>query len=100
MFALWLVQHSTNNIGWKTRTIESTYEIIIISFGTEQQLATAKLEPTKRSVGTITAFGDGIATISGLDDAMSGELIFARPTHLWTRTQPKKKQRWCRVTHR
>lgn len=41
----------------------------------EHQLASVKFEPTKRSVGTITAFGDGIATISGLDDAMSGELI-------------------------
>ena len=41
----------------------------------EQQLEAVKLEPTKRSVGTIISFGDGIATISGLDDVMSGELI-------------------------
>ncbi|HAV14924.1 MAG TPA: F0F1 ATP synthase subunit alpha [Candidatus Pacebacteria bacterium] len=41
----------------------------------KKQLAGAKLETTKQSVGTITNFGDGIATISGLDDVMLGELV-------------------------
>ncbi|OGJ22400.1 MAG: F0F1 ATP synthase subunit alpha [Candidatus Pacebacteria bacterium RIFCSPHIGHO2_01_FULL_46_10] len=41
----------------------------------KKQLAGTKLEITKQSVGTITNFGDGIATISGLDDVMLGELV-------------------------
>ena len=41
----------------------------------EQQLAHSHLEPTKKSVGTILTFGDGIATVAGLDDVMSGELV-------------------------
>lgn len=41
----------------------------------EQQLSHAALQPTKKSVGKVLTFGDGIATVEGLDDVMSGELV-------------------------
>jgi F-type H+-transporting ATPase subunit alpha len=41
----------------------------------QDQLKAVKTAPTVKNVGTITAFGDGIATIAGLDQVMSGELV-------------------------
>jgi len=41
----------------------------------EKQLEAAKLEPTKKSVGVMSSFGDGIAQATGLDEVMYGELV-------------------------
>ncbi|HZZ98945.1 MAG TPA: F0F1 ATP synthase subunit alpha, partial [Candidatus Saccharimonadia bacterium] len=41
----------------------------------EKYLEATKFKATKKSVGTILSYGDGIAQVSGLDDVMSGELV-------------------------
>lgn len=41
----------------------------------EHQLEGLSLDATKKSIGKIVSFGDGIATVDGLDQVMSGELI-------------------------
>jgi F-type H+-transporting ATPase subunit alpha len=40
-----------------------------------QAIGELNTESTQASVGTVIAFGDGIARVSGLDDVQSGELI-------------------------
>ncbi len=41
----------------------------------KQQIAKAKLETQTEKIGKVIKVGDGVATISGLTDAMSGELL-------------------------
>jgi len=41
----------------------------------EKELSSFETELKMDSVGTILKIGDGIATIYGLDEAMSGELL-------------------------
>jgi len=47
----------------------------------EQSIANMPLAPTRKSVGTISSYGDGIATVQGLDEAMSGELLKVSGKH-------------------
>ena len=41
----------------------------------EQAISKMPLSPTKKGIGTILSYGDGIARVQGLDSAMAGELL-------------------------
>ena len=41
----------------------------------KQQIAQAKLETQREKIGEVIKIGDGVATVSGLAEAMSGELL-------------------------
>ena len=66
----------------------------------KQQILNFTVAPTQLDVGEVMEVGDGIALVSGLQGAMSGELLeFTKNgtlvSSLWVSMPTLKKVTWC-----